>query len=94
MFGATNIAKDSDISKWVYSDSGKAFDGKGEWGFFNHSAVVIFSVDNRSSSHTDNCKIDFLVFLGEGDTFGVSGSFDVLEKKLVLILVKQRQNFA
>ena len=30
---------------------------------------VIFDVDNSSSSHTDNCKNNFLV-LGEGPTYG------------------------
>ena len=30
---------------------------------------------------------------GEGDTFGINGSFDAPEKSLVLILVKQMQNF-
>ena len=29
----------------------------------------VFSVDNSSSSHTDNQRNDFLI-LGEGDTFG------------------------
>ena len=32
--------------------------------------------------------------LGEEDTFGISGNFGILEKSLVLILVKQRQNYA
>ena len=31
--------------------------------------------------------------LGEGDTFGINGSFVAPEKSLVLILVKQTQNF-
>ena len=47
-------------------------------------------VENRSSSHSDNLKNDFLI-LG-GDTFGINGSFGAPEKKLILILVKQRQN--
>ena len=34
----------------------------------------------------------FLI-LGEKDTFGINGSFSALEKNLVLILLKQRQNF-
>ena len=56
--------------------------------------VIIFEVDNSSSSHTDNLKIDFLI-LGEGDTLGINGSLGAPEKKmLVLILVKQIQNFA
>ena len=45
-----------------------------------------------SSSHTDNRKNDFVV-LGEGQTFGINGSFGSLEKRLVLILVKETQNF-
>ena len=35
--------------------------------------VVIFGVDNSSSSHADNLKNNFLV-LGEGDTFCINGS--------------------
>ena len=35
MFGATNIAKNSDKSKWMYSGYGIAFDGKGEYNFGN-----------------------------------------------------------
>ena len=74
-FGATNMAKNSDKSRQMYNDYGTAFDGKGEWNFGNDSArnVVIFRVDNCSSSHTDNCKNHFLV-LGEGKTFGINGS--------------------
>ena len=36
--------------------------------------VVIFGVDTNPSSHIDICKNKFLV-LGEGDTFGINGSF-------------------
>ena len=33
--------------------------------------------------------------LGEGDTFGISGSFSAPKwKRLILVLVKHRQNFA
>ena len=45
-----------------------------------------------SSSHVDNRKNDFVV-LGESQTFGINGSFGSPEKRLVLILVKQTQNF-
>ena len=42
----------------MYSGYGIAFDGKGLLSFGNDFArnVVIFDVDNSSSSHTDNCK--------------------------------------
>ena len=60
LFGAANIAKNNDKSKWVYSGYRTAFDGKGEWNFGNDSArnVVIFDVGNRSAFHTDNHKND------------------------------------
>ena len=103
LFGATIIGKDSDKSKYEYSSYGIAFDGKSEWSFGKDYArnVTIFDADNSSSSHTDNRKNIFLV-LDEGDTFHINGSSGTPEKNLilvkyrekVLILVKQRQNFA
>ena len=42
--------------------------------------VIMFDVDNSSSSHTDNQKNEFLV-LGEGPTFGINRSFGSPEKK-------------
>ena len=95
MLGATNIVKNSDKEKYVYRDYRIAFDGKGEWSFGNDYArnVIIFGSDNSSLSHADNLKNNFLV-LGEGDTFRINGSFGAPEKSLVLILVKQTQNFA
>ena len=79
----------------MHSGYGIASDGKGEWSFGNDFArnVIILGVDNSSSSHTYNLKNDFLILV-EGDTFGINGRFDVPENKLILILVKQRQNIA
>ena len=93
MFRATNNVKNNNKEKYKYSSYGIAFDGKGEWSFGNDFAenAIILGVENRSSSHSDNLKNDFLI-LGEGDTFGINGSFGGPEKKLILILVKQRQN--
>ena len=67
----------------MYSGYGIAFDGKGEWSFGNDYArnLIIFGVYNSSSSHADNLKNNFLV-LGEGDTFGINGSFGAPEKKV------------
>ena len=47
--------------KYVYSGYGVAFDEKGEWSFNSNTArnVIIFGIDNSSSSHTDNPKKDF-----------------------------------
>ena len=53
----------------------------------------MFGVDSSSSRHIDNPKINFLV-LGEGPTEGINGSVGAAEKKLLLTLVKQIQNFA
>ena len=65
------------------SDYGIAIDEKGEWNFGNESAriVVIFGVDNSSSSHTDNCKDDILMLV-EGDSFSINWSFGAPEKKV------------
>ena len=81
--GAASIVKNSDKEKYVYSGYGIAFDGKGEWSFGNDYArnLIIFGVYNSSSSHADNLKNNFLV-LGEGDTFGINGSFGAPEKKV------------
>ena len=53
LFRATNIVKNSDKEKHVYSGYGIAFDGKYEWSFVNYYAknVTNFGIDNSSSSH-------------------------------------------
>ena len=53
MFGATNIVKNSNKEMNVYSGYGIAFDGIGEWSYYAWN-VIIFGVDNSSSSHADN----------------------------------------
>ena len=78
----TNIVKNSDKEKYVYSGYGMAFDRKDSWSFNDDTArnVIIFGVDNSSSSHTGNLKNDILT-LGQGDTFCINGSFGATEKK-------------
>ena len=80
--------------KYVYSRYGIIIDSAGSWNFGNDFArnVIIFGVDNSSSSHSDNCKNMFLI-LGEGPTFWINGSFGSPKKRLKLILLKQPQNF-
>ena len=65
----------------MYRGYGIAFDGKGEWGIGNDPTknVIIFEVDNSSSSHTDNLKNGFLI-LGEGPAFGINRSFGAPKK--------------
>ena len=41
MFGATNIVKNSDKDKWVYSGYGIVIDG-GDWGSFNNGTLGEF----------------------------------------------------
>ena len=76
----TNIVKNSDKEKYVYSGYGMAFDRKDSWSFNDDTArnVIIFGVDNSSLSHTGNLKNDILT-LGQADTFGINGSFGAPE---------------
>ena len=47
LFGATNIVRNSDKEKWLYSSYGIAFDVKGKWSFGNdYVRNIVFSVDN------------------------------------------------
>ena len=70
----------------MFSGCGAAFYGAGSWSFRDDSAgnLVIFSVDNNSSSYTDNCTNNFLV-LGEGPAYHINCSFSAAEKCLVFI---------
>ena len=81
LFGATNIVKNSDKEKYVYSGYGITFDSGGSWSFDNGTArnVIIFGVDSSSSSHVDNRKNNFLI-LGLGPTYGINGKFGSAEK--------------
>ena len=80
MLGATNIAKNSHKKQYVYSGYRIAFDVKCEWNFDNAYVrnSIIFRVDNSSLSHADNLKNNFSI-LGEGDTFGINGSYGAPE---------------
>ena len=83
------------IKKYVYYGYGITFNSAGSWSFDNDFVrnFISFCVENSSSSHSDNQKNNFLI-LGEGPTYGINGSFGSPEKKsLVLILLKQAQNF-
>ena len=69
LFASSNIVKNSDKEKYVYSGYGIAFDRKVEWSFrndYDRNFITFdsYSFDNSSSSHTDNRQINFLI-LGE-----------------------------
>ena len=90
LFGATNIEKNSDKHKWVYSSYEIAFDSVDLWSFSRN--VAIFGVDNSSSSHADNCKNIFLV-LGEEPTDGIIDSIGAAEKKFSINFTKAKTKF-
>ena len=54
--------------------------------------VIIFGVDNSSSSHSDNRKNNFLT-LGEDPTYGINGSFGSTEKKFSINFAKTNTKF-
>ena len=54
--------------------------------------MIIFGVDNNSSSHSDNQKNNFLI-LGEGPTYGISGRFGSPEKKFNISFTKANAKF-
>ena len=91
LLGVTTIIKTSDKEGLVCSGHGIAFDRKSRWNYGNDFArnIVIFGVDNSSSSHADNRKNNFLV-LGEGPTYGITGSFDSPEKKFRINFKKSK----
>ena len=82
LFGATNIIKNRDKEKYVYSGYRIIFNSTDWWSFGNGTArnVIIFGVDNSSSSYVGNLKNNFLI-LGKGPTFGNNGSFGAPKKK-------------
>ena len=91
LFGAT---KNSDKEKHVYCGCGITFDSAGSWNFDNDFArnVIMFGVDNSSSSHPDNRKNNFLL-LGGSPTYGINGSFGSPKKKFSTNFTKANTKF-
>ena len=80
--------------RYVSSGYRITLDSAASWSFDNDFArnVIIFGVDNSSSSHYDNRKNNFLV-LGEGPTYGINGSFGSPEKKFNINFTKANTKF-
>ena len=78
---ATNLVKNSDREKYVYSGYGMTFDSAGSWNFDNSTNrnVILFGIDNNSSSHADNRKNNFSI-LGEGPNNRINGCFGSPDK--------------
>ena len=70
------------------------FNNAGSWSFDNDFArnVIIFGVDNSSSSHSENRKNNFLV-LDEGPTYGINESFGSPGKKFNINFSKANTSF-
>ena len=60
-FGVTNVVKNSDKEKWVYSGLGITFDSANLCSFGNDDTrnIVIFGVDNSLLSQADDHKSNF-----------------------------------
>ena len=94
LLGATKIVNNSDTEKYLYSRYGITFDIAGFWSFDNDTArnVIIFGVDNSSSSHSDNRKNNFLM-LGKGPTFGINRNFGAPEETFDITFSKPNTKF-
>ena len=68
LFGAAKLTKNSDPDKYTYLGCGVGFDSRSLFLFSNFDFgknVIIFGVDNISSTHTDNRK-NYISLLSEG----------------------------
>ena len=78
LFVTIKLVRNAIKCKFIYNGWGIAFDREGLRSFVARN-VVIFGVDNSSSSHTDNWKNNFLVS-GEGPTQNINDSTGAAEK--------------
>ena len=94
LLGATNVVKNSDKENYVYSGYGIIFLSAGKCSFDNDIArnVIVFRIDNSSSSHADNRENNFFE-LGEGPAFRINGSFGSPEKKFSINFRKVNTKF-
>ena len=94
LFGTVKLVRNTTKSRFTCNVRVIAFDGEGSWSFGNGFArnVVIFGVDNSSSSHTDNQKNNFLV-LREGPTQGINDSTGSAEKSISINFNKANTKF-
>ena len=86
--------KNSYKSKWVYPGYGIMFYGLGPCSFSNDVArnVVIFCVDNSSSSYSDNDKNNILV-LSKGLADDINDSIGVTKEKFNISINKAKIKF-
>ena len=79
----------------MYNGYGIIFDSAGSWSFNNDTArnVIIFGVNNSSSTRANNPKNNFLV-LGEGPVLGINGMFGSTEKSFSINFSKSNTKFS
>ena len=87
----TNTVKNKDKTKQLYAI---AFDGAGSSSFGNDFArnVIIFGVDNSSSSDTSNQKNNFSV-LSKRSTDDINDSSSSAEQKFSINISKENTKF-
>ena len=94
LFGATNIVRNSDTEKCVYSGYGITFNIAGSWSFDSDIArnFIISGVNNSSSCHSDSRKNKFLIS-DEGPNSGINRSFGSPEKNVRITFTKANSKF-
>ena len=82
LFDTIQLTTNADKSKFTCNGRWIAYHWKSMWSYGNDFArnVVIFALNNASSSHTDNETKYFLV-LGEGPIEDINDSIGAAEKK-------------
>ena len=90
-FDAVRLMGNADKNKFTCNGQEIEFDRKDIWNYENDFArnVLIFGVDNTSSSHTDNQKNNFVV-LGEGPTKDMRDRAGAAEKKISINFSKAK----
>ena len=94
LFGATEITKNTDTSKYSYKGYGICFDEGGTFSMRNINNgrnVLIFGVDERSVVHSNN-KANNIYVMGDGIVQGINDTTYMQKKNTVKILLNQVKN--
>ena len=94
LFGATEITKNTDTSKYSYKGYGICFDEGGTFSMRNINNgrnVLIFGVDERSVVHSNN-KANNIYVMGDGIVQGINDTTYMQKKNTVKIFLNQVKN--
>ena len=89
------IMKNNDKEKWIYSGYGIiTLHCTGSSNFDNKFArnVIIYKVDNNSSSHADN-RMNNILVVSKGPTYGINGNFCSQKKMFNIGFSKSNTKF-